>query len=288
VVMFGGYWSFFPALLCKIYGKHCCIILGGMDCVSFPYLRYGSLRKPILRWFIGCSYRWASRLLPVHESLVKSTNMYIANEQFRLQGFRHHFPNIQTPHTVIYNGFDVPDVDLSRPTKHPNSFILVAACENEMRLKLKGVDQMLAVAPLFPDCIFTLVGIHKSLQLKMNIPQNVMCHEFLPQTEFQHLLRSAEFILQPSLSEGFPNAICEGMLYGCIPIGSSVGALPEIIGDTGILVQHENELENALWEAIKMDANRKQTLALAARERIIRQFSSANRASELVSALIDN
>ena len=54
-VMFGGYWSFLPALFGKIFGKKVFIILGGTDCVAFPSINYGSLRKKYLKIFISIS-----------------------------------------------------------------------------------------------------------------------------------------------------------------------------------------------------------------------------------------
>ena len=38
------------------------------------------------------------------------------------------------------------------------------------------------------------------------------------------------------MSEGFPNALCEAMLSGCIPIVSNVGAMPKIVKETGYLL----------------------------------------------------
>ena len=66
-IMFGGYWSFIPSLFGKIFNKPVYIILGGTDCVSFPFINYGSLRKKLLKQFINWSYKMATRLLPVDE-----------------------------------------------------------------------------------------------------------------------------------------------------------------------------------------------------------------------------
>ena len=62
-IMFGGYWSFIPSLFGKIFNKPVYIILGGTDCVSFPSINYGSLRKKLLKQFIHWSYKMATRLL---------------------------------------------------------------------------------------------------------------------------------------------------------------------------------------------------------------------------------
>ena len=45
-----------------------------------------------------------------------------------------------------------------------------------------------------------------------------------------------------SISEGFPNAVCEAMLCNCIPIGSNVAALPIIIGDAGYILMKRDKL----------------------------------------------
>jgi len=285
MVMFGGYWSFFPALISKLFGKRCYIILGGMDCVSFPNLHYGSLRKPVLKWFIGCSYRWSTRLLPVHESLVKSRNTYISNDEYRLQGFRNHFLNLKTPHTVMYNGFSVPDLDLTKVEKTPNTFILIAGADNQMRLKLKGIDHVLAVASSFTNCTFTIIGINPELTRHLTIPSNVTCHPFMAQSAFQAHLLGSQFVLQPSLSEGFPNAICEAMLYGCIPIGSNVGAIPLIMADTGVLIEKEDDLASVIRQATHLSQMEKRRLSILCRERILSNFSIARRENDFLSIL---
>jgi glycosyltransferase involved in cell wall biosynthesis len=78
------------------------------------------------------------------------------------------------------------------------------------------------------------------------------------------------------MMEGFPSAPCEAMLCECIPIVSHVGAMPEIVGRSGFILNKKdvNELIALVNKALLAD---KLTLAKAARQQIIQHYSSPNR-----------
>ena len=122
--------------------------------------------------------------------------------------------------------------------------------------------------------------------LKMEIPENV---HFIGRVEHKNMrasLARSSFYLQLSMSEGFPNAICEAMLCECVPIGSAVNAIPEIISDTGFILEKRNveELATLLEKAFESDTD---TLGLKARERISAFFPRNRREEDLLAALED-
>ncbi|MES3040556.1 MAG: glycosyltransferase family 4 protein [Pseudomonadota bacterium] len=53
----------------------------------------------------------------------------------------------------------------------------------------------------------------------------------LPHKEVVNVLASSEILILPSYTEGFPNVVLEGMAMGCAVIGTSVGAIPEMLAD---------------------------------------------------------
>ena len=59
IVSFGGYWSFWPSILGRLFSKKVFIILHGTDCASIPEINYGSLRLPLLKYICGISYKYA-------------------------------------------------------------------------------------------------------------------------------------------------------------------------------------------------------------------------------------
>jgi len=279
-VMFGGYWSLLPTIFAKVFNKPVYIILGGTDCVSFPSLKYGSLRKPILAYFIKWSYKLCDKLLPVSESLVFCENNYYHKSKYKHQGYKFFFPDISTPYKVIYNGFDINYFNDNKHEKISNSFICIAVINDMLRFKLKGIDIILKLANIYQDCSFTIIGISKNVIQQLSfIPENVNIYPFLCQDDFKKYLLKSEFIMQLSISEGFPNSLCEAMLCRCIPIGSSVGAIPNIIKDSGYIIESSKikYIETKFNDIISSNKTDRQDLAEKARNRIINNFSISKR-----------
>lgn len=279
-----------PVILGKVFRKPVFIILGGADCVSFPSIHYGSLRKPILRTFIRFSFKYASCLVPVHGSLVYGQNKYAHPHDSAIQGYLHYFPDLKVRNQVIYNGFDsnLLKIQIGTQNKIRNSFITVALIPTYQRFILKGIDVILFLAKELPDCTFTIVGITKAFSDTLqSIPPNVQCIEIMPFDECVRLMSDHEFHLQLSLSEGFPNSLCEAMLLECIPIGSSVGGIPDIIGDTGVVIENPDKhfILNEVSKLILLSDERRTELSKKARERIATNFTEHRRQEQLFNLL---
>jgi glycosyltransferase involved in cell wall biosynthesis len=287
-VMFGGYWSLLPSLAGRFFRKPVFIIAGGTDCVSFPSLGYGSLRKSMLRRVIKWSYSLCHRILPVDESLVFCEYSYLQKRDYDFQGYRFFFPKLKTEHTVIHNGFNVSQFEHNPARKESGTFLTIAAADDLRRLTIKGIDTILLIAPRFPKCTFRVAGISANLQESLTgVPSNVILMPFLQQSEFREILAESEFCLHLSVSEGFPNALCEAMLGGCIPVVSSVGAMPMIVGDTGFVAESSGleYLCGKLTAILKTPSDLKLKMASAARSRVAEHFTIEKRKQAFLSLL---
>jgi len=287
LVMFGGYWSFLPALFGKLFNKRVFIILGGTDCVSFPKINYGSLRKQPLKWFIKKSYQWCYKLLPLDDSLVFSEYHYNPNASYKLQGVKAFFKNLKTPFTVIPNGYDAKFWQLTKADKKPLSFISIAYINDETRFKLKGFDTILMLATHFKKADFTLIGLSNLFAKNLTIPGNVKIFNTLSAQEIKAQLAKHQFYIQLSLSEGFPNALCEAMLMQCIPVGSAVGAIPKIIGETGIIIPNKDDklILSEIKKLVTLPKSDLIAMGLLAQSRIKDNFSIENRMTLLLNVL---
>lgn len=280
LVMFAGHWSLIPSLFGKTFNIPVFIILGGTDCVSFPHIDYGSLRKKGLKWSIRKSLKRASTLLPVDESLIKCDYIYDRESVYKSQGYQFFFPEIKTPSKVIYNGFDSTVFSPGLSIKRDNTFISVAGVHNNKRFRLKGFDLIFAVAKKMPEISVHLVGIDEAFAKSLSVPKNVTIHPFLSSDQFKGLLMESRFYLQLSISEGFPNSLCEGMLCECVPIGSSVGAIPNIIANTGFICRDKDseKIEAIIRDVTRLSGSDLQKLGKLARERIKQEYSIEKRA----------
>jgi glycosyltransferase involved in cell wall biosynthesis len=72
---------------------------------------------------------------------------------------------------------------------------------------------------------------------------------YVTEAERQQLYREAAMLVMPSLDEGFGMPVLEAMTTGVPVVASNRGALPEVLGDAGLLVNPEDE--RALAEGMR-------------------------------------
>ena len=111
--------------------------------------------------------------------------------------------------------------------------------ETAARRTIKGLDLFIQLAYLLPDYEFMIVGCSKT-HLGA-VPSNLVVIERAQSEDLIRYYSGASFYVQLSMSEGFPNALCEAMLCECVPIVSAVGAMPEIVGETGFILKEKSE-----------------------------------------------
>ena len=110
---------------------------------------------------------------------------------------------------------------------------------------------------------------------------NVVADGWMGRDALRDLYRRAKVYCQFTMHEGLPNAVCEAMLCGCIPLGTQVNGIPTAIGDAGFLVDRDlSAIHDALRHALADPS-----LGLRARDRIPGLFPLARRAQRLGQVL---
>lgn len=279
ICFFAGYNSVLPVIFKRCFKLPTLIIVGGTDAARFPKINYGSYVKRLNGMATAFSLRHCNHIIPVHESLVYQKYTYDdagAPEQ-GYTVFAKKTKNV--PFTPIYFGFDSQFFKANENNRKPLTFITVGNLQHKSLYIRKGYDLIIELARKRPELSFTLVGWDGKTHI--DVPKNVQLLPYMNQTEVKTAFTEHEFYFQLSVMEGMPNALCEAMLCGCIPIGSNVSGIPFVIGDTGYILEQRNidKLDNLIKNILSND-NRK-ALSKAARERIKENFTYYRRQKEL-------
>jgi glycosyltransferase involved in cell wall biosynthesis len=234
-----------------------------------------------MRFFCSASYRMATCLLPVSESLILTRNSYYKKGEVVIQGYQHFLPGIKTPAQVVHNGLDLEHWQ-PVPGMSKQRYTFISVFTNEQFI-LKGGDLILDVAADLPDCTFYIAGCDKpDTDTELN---NVIFLGRISPDELKKYYSQAQFHLQLSIFEGFGYSLCEAMLCHCIPIGSNVNMIPEIIGDSGFILEKRDADDLARMIRLAMQVEEPEQLGLRARRSIMEKFSAEKRLKRMIDII---
>lgn len=220
--------------------------------------------------------RHLDRIITVSQSSANDTNLLFKVPADRLR--------------VVYNGIDTEIYSVNEEASRARDGLIMVANTDDRK---KGVLYLLQALQLLRegDIKLTIVDDaerHSSyvedvgplpsygfkLVRKLNLDGMVHFTGRLTRDELVKRYSAAKIAVVPSLYEGFGLPAAEAMACGVPVIATTGGALPEVIGDAGILVPPKNA--DALAAAIKQllnDEQAQQRMSEAGRERVKQKFS---------------
>jgi glycosyltransferase involved in cell wall biosynthesis len=217
--------------------------------------------------------RWALRTA---DCLIAGTDSAAA--VWREKGYRGPLPVIQQ------FGID-PDLFSPSPAKdtHGGGFVIgyVGRLVQE-----KGVDTLIEAAARLPG-IWRLEIVGQGperaslerLAHRLNVADRVAFNGQLPSTRLPALYRQLDVLVVPSRTranwkEQFGRVIVEALACGVPVIGSDSGAIPDVVGDAGLIVG-ENDVDaltNAL-QSLMGEPDKRRSLSTAGRARALARYT---------------
>ncbi len=260
---FGSVYTFFLVLGAR---------LGGADTANRPELGYGIWRSRWKGLLLGYALRRADRILAVDMSLRAVLEKSTGRRWEMIQ--------------AVPTGYDAA-LWVPGPKKEP-VVLSVARCDTPAKALVKGIDRMIAAARAMPEVPFRIIGLESEAMraYAAAVPPNVVLSGPVPRLDLLGEYQRAAVYCQLSRSEGLPNALCEAMLCGCVPVGSRVGGIPTAVADCGFLLDDADDLAE-LRAALESALAAAGTLGPRARARIVDDFSRERRERALVDIIME-
>jgi len=253
--------------LARLLRKKSIVFVGGGDAAKRPDLGYGIYLDP--------TRAERSRYAVMHSDLVLVVDEYLRKE-LRQNG-KIDRPDILTVPLGI-------DTVRYRSGDGARTTVLTVGMVDEVNVRRKGLDVFVEVARRMPDLPFVLIGGRQNAateRLRLLAPTNLMIVGRVSDDDLLRHFQRARVYAQLSRYEAFGSALAEAMAAGCVPVGTRVGGIPTVLGDTGPYAAEGNpeSAAAAIRRAYEEGDGR------AARARIVREFSREKRANALIACI---
>jgi glycosyltransferase involved in cell wall biosynthesis len=247
------------------------MIVGGFDTANMPDIGYGyqqgGIRRAASRWIMRRARRLAT------------------NSEYSLSEIERNTPIPPARVRVIHHG--VPDPFGDEPSAKEREALTVGAIDRTTLVQ-KGQLPFVQAAAELPDVRFTFAGkwLDGSVdELRARAGDNVHFTGWLSDDDLHAAYRRAAVYVQASRHEGFGLAVAEAMLAGCVPVVMNVTAMPEVVGDAGVLI--ESQAPGAVADGIRRALELGPDAAARARERILTAFPMERRREGILQVVED-
>ncbi|MBN2395562.1 MAG: glycosyltransferase family 4 protein [Candidatus Atribacteria bacterium] len=262
---FADYHSILPAFFSVIFKKPFFISVGGYDAIYIPELKYGVYSNFFRSFCAGYALKHAVGCLCVTDSIINNLKKRFG-ERVNLY--------------IIPTGYDVERFTFRK--EHPGKCILTVGLVSDYKtLRIKGLNRFAELARLMPDYRFIMVGVSTNMKIYLEpVSDNLEIYEPVEHSKLVSFYHQARVYTQLSIDEGLPNAVCEAMLCGCIPVGTKAGGIPMAIGNVGFLINEWN-IEECIKLIHEAFDSKNDQLGKRARDYIIRKFTLDKREASL-------
>ncbi len=215
------------------------------------------------------------------------------------------YPEVQT--RVIYNGVHTEWFTTVAPERKAKRLIFTSSPYRGLALTVPIYEKLLTLHPDAEFHVYAGLAVYdrdrpfegplqqEFAQIRARLETLPNCQVFgnVTQLELSEALKQASIFLYPSI---FPETSCiaalEAQAAGCVPVVSDFAALPETIGDTGIIIRGlqagSADYIDAFVAAIdRLFKNPEEAVKLsqAAREKVLREHSWERVTDRLLEAI---
>jgi glycosyltransferase involved in cell wall biosynthesis len=268
---FASWHTFFPITLAWLLRKPSVLIIGGFDTANMPDIGYGYQQGGVRR----LASRW----------IMRRARRLVTNSRYSLSEIERNTDVPPERVRVIHHG--VPDPFGTDPGEKEREALTVGAIDHTTLVQ-KGQLPFVEAARELPDVRFTFAGkwLDESIdELRARAGENVSFTGWLSDGELHAAYRRAAVYVQASRHEGFGLAVAEAMLAGCVPVVMNVTAMPEVVGDAGVLI--ESQRPEAVAEGVRRALELGPDAARRARERILTAFPMEQRRDGILGVVQD-
>lgn len=260
--------SFFPLIIAKILKKPIIVIVGGNEAMHYrdskSNLSQGYLSYPIFkRLLIKYTLRNADELIVVSKFMLRSVKLL----------------SKRTP-LVIPNSVDT--YLFSSITNVKREFITSVFNLQSNPFLLKRGEIFIRSIPRilehYPEVVFMIIGkigdqfdFVTNLIHSLGIENNVILMGPVDNSEIVNLYQKSIIYVQLSDTETFGLSVAEAMSCETPVVVSKMGALPELVGDIGIFVDHNDltSVSNQILNILNMTSDERKRYGKQLRNRIL-------------------
>jgi glycosyltransferase involved in cell wall biosynthesis len=257
---FADVYALWAVRLSRLMLRKSVVVVGGYEVADVPEVDYGSLRDPKGARVVRKTLKGADRAIAV-SGLVEAEVRALSPDC-----------RVETVHLGV-------DCGKLTPRGPKERLVVTVGSSMGRHMRLKGIDVFARASLSLPDFDLKVVGAcdDGARAAIAAINSRVALTGVLPREELMALLDKAKVYCQLSMRESFGMALAESMALGCVPVVARAGALPEVVGDVGFIVDRDDleSVAEAVKKAVYSDCGG------AARNRICSEFSLGRREAAL-------
>lgn len=276
--------SLISVLLAKLLGKKSIVVAGGSEVTTMiPNFGYNS-KGVFKRWLIKSTLNLCDKIIAVSE-FNKSEILDIIgdNNEDKIEVIYHCVSDEYKPNS----SFDY--------TFQKYILMITALTKNNVKRKavLESIKAINKLRKKIPDINLFIIGrkedgykkVKETIE-KLDLQDNIKILGEVDEEEKIEYLKNAYCYLQPTNHEQFGVAIAEAMACGLPVISTATAAVPEVVGECGVLIKEnsESEISNAIMNLYQNESNRN-SIAKKARKRVIEKFSYREKKKRLINLI---